>query len=156
MAARRQGFRQDGQGNVAMLVALCAMVLVIVVGGALDFGRVYSVRASLQAALDSASGSSAQWVVDNDMKRGSPALMAKVRSRLVVLSQGWIDANSNLPAGAAVVSAPRIQYTPPTLGGGALVVRVVVTVDVAVPTSFLRIVGMQNFIFSLSSEGIRT
>jgi Flp pilus assembly protein TadG len=48
-------FRRDQSGNVAMLFGLLVIPLAATIGLAIDFGRVYSVRAQTQSALDAAA-----------------------------------------------------------------------------------------------------
>lgn len=149
MRVCRRGFRQDGQGNVALLAALGAMVMVLAMGGALDFGRAYAVRASLQRALDAASVTSVQWVFDNNVDRGSPRLKEAVKASLVILSTRMVEANSNLPKGAAVLSAPRIDIWG---FGDRPEFRVGVSLDVAVPTTFLGGFGLPTLSFTVYSQ----
>ncbi len=50
-----RNFARNEKGNVAIIFALTGFVVVSLVGGAVDFGRVYSMQTRLQNALDSAS-----------------------------------------------------------------------------------------------------
>ena len=52
-AARR--FSCDNRGTVALIFALCAFIVVGVVGGAVDFGRTIAFKGKLQTTLASAS-----------------------------------------------------------------------------------------------------
>lgn len=50
-----QSFRVDERGNVAIIFALTSFIAIGVVGGAVDFGRVYSMKYEMQATLDAAA-----------------------------------------------------------------------------------------------------
>lgn len=69
-ALRHRGLMRDTRGNVAMLFALCAFIVVVLVGGAVDFGRTIAFKGRLQNALDAASlaaGSAYALDPDHDM-----------------------------------------------------------------------------------------
>jgi len=53
--ATLRSFGRDRSGNVAILFSLCLIPLVAMIGLAVDFGRVYSVTTTTQAALDAAA-----------------------------------------------------------------------------------------------------
>jgi Flp pilus assembly protein TadG len=50
-----RSFRHAHSGNAAMIVALCLPVILLVVGGAVDFGRAVELRTEMQDAADVAS-----------------------------------------------------------------------------------------------------
>src|SRR5262245_66124852 len=47
-------FSQDGRGSIAMVFALALIPIMVAVGAAIDYSRANSVKAVLQATLDSA------------------------------------------------------------------------------------------------------
>ncbi|HVZ29110.1 MAG TPA: TadE/TadG family type IV pilus assembly protein, partial [Asticcacaulis sp.] len=51
----KDSFGRNHSGNVAMMMALCLPILLLVVGGAIDFGRAIELRGELQDAADVAS-----------------------------------------------------------------------------------------------------
>lgn len=50
-----RSFRRNRSGNVAMIVALCLPIILLIVGGAIDFGRAVELRMEMQDAADVAS-----------------------------------------------------------------------------------------------------
>jgi Flp pilus assembly protein TadG len=52
---KSRSFQRDRSGNAAMIVALCLPVVLVIVGGAIDFGRAIELRSEMQDAADVAS-----------------------------------------------------------------------------------------------------
>lgn len=50
-----QQFRADGRGNTVMIFALCLLVMLLLIGGAIDMGMYYKDKQSAQDALDEAA-----------------------------------------------------------------------------------------------------
>ena len=69
-----RSFTRDEKGSVALIFALTAFVVVSLVGGAVDFGRAYSMQTRLQNALDSAS-LAASVAYQNDPNHDSAAAL---------------------------------------------------------------------------------
>jgi Flp pilus assembly protein TadG len=59
---------RDETGTIAMLFALMGFVVVALVGGAIDFGRAFTVKEQLQRTVDAASLAAARvWQTENDI-----------------------------------------------------------------------------------------
>lgn len=67
-AISQKNFWPDERGSVALMFALTSIVIVAVVGGAVDFGRAIVVREQLQSTVDSAALAAARvWQTEQDM-----------------------------------------------------------------------------------------
>ena len=61
-------WRRDQSGSIAILFGLMTFVVVALVGGAIDFGRAYTVKEQLQRTVDAASLAAARvWQTENDI-----------------------------------------------------------------------------------------
>lgn len=135
MTNSSQGFRRDARGNVAIIVALTLMVLVTIVLGTLDYARAYSVRYSLQAALDAAALAAAKETID------SSASVATTESRLAAVAQSVLVANLNINSAAATVTPVQVKYTPPV--GFTVPDKIELSASASVNTTFLKTLGLK-------------
>ena len=58
-------FRRNDNGSVAVIFALTVFIVVAMVGGAVDFGRAYALKAKLQAAVDASALAAASAYVND-------------------------------------------------------------------------------------------
>ena len=68
-------FTEDRSGSIAIVFALMAVITTSLIGGAIDFGRAYSMKARLQQAVDTASLAAASKYI-NDPERDIEAAIA--------------------------------------------------------------------------------
>lgn len=47
-------FKRNDNGNIAVIAAICLMPILIAVGAAIDYSRIFLARTTLTAALDAA------------------------------------------------------------------------------------------------------
>jgi Flp pilus assembly protein TadG len=117
-------FRRANAGNVAMTFALASLPLVGTVGFAVDYSHANSVKAAMQAALDSTALM---------LSRDAATLSS---SDLQIKAKSYFDALFTRPEAKNVTIAA--TYT--TTGGSQVKVDGVA----AVPTAFLGVIGYQN------------
>jgi Flp pilus assembly protein TadG len=68
LRSRAIAWRSDESGSIAIMFGLMAFVVVALVGGAIDFGRAYTVKEQLQRTVDAASLAAARvWQTDSDI-----------------------------------------------------------------------------------------
>jgi Flp pilus assembly protein TadG len=114
-------FRKDSRGNVALMFAIAAVPVVGMVGAAVDFSHANSVKAAMQAALDSTALM---------LSRNVAGL---TNDQLQTAAQNYFNAMFNRP------EARNIQITATyTTGGGA---ALSVTGSATVPTTFMGVLG---------------
>ena len=117
-------FRAARAGNVAITFAVAALPIVGFVGFAVDFSHANSVKAAMQAALDS----TALMLSKDAATLSTTDLQTKAKS--------YFDALFTRPEAKSVT----ISATYSTTGGSQLVVNG----SAVVPTDFLGIIGYQN------------
>ncbi len=117
-------FRSARGGNVAITFALATLPVIGTVGFAVDYSHANSVKAAMQAALDS----TALMLSRDAATLNSSDLQAKAKN--------YFDALFTRPEAKSVSVGATYTAT-----GGS---QVVVTGSAAVPTSFLGVIGYQN------------
>lgn len=126
-------FCADRRGNVAMMVALCAMAMLGLVGVALDFSRTMMVRTSMQDALDAAVLAAAEL-----QSRGG-ASMADLRA----IANAMISANET--GSVAHVCAE------PVLTRNVASGRVSMDMACDTPTTLSAVLGFPKLSFTVAS-----
>jgi len=129
-----RAFRVAHTGNVAITFAFATLPIIATVGFAVDYSRANSVKAAMQAALDS----TALMLAKDAATLSNGDLQTKARNYFVALY--------NRPE--TTIDSISASYT---ASGGS---QVVVNGSVDVPTTFLRVLGsssMQNITVSGSS-----
>ena len=114
-------FRKDSEGNVALMFAIAVIPLLGFVGAAVDFSNANSVKAAMQAALDSTA------------LMLSKNASSMTEDQLQSAAQSYFDALFNRPEAQDI----KISATYTTSGGSTLSVSGSATV----PTSFLGVMG---------------
>jgi len=143
---RRTGFGRDERGAVAVLVAVCMLLLVVVAGAAIDFGRVYYVQSSLQGTLDSAALAAAVTPLPSSMRQTDiDAALSKVAS-------DYFASNAGQSAALVRTSGLTTSYSPADQNGGD---SVHISLSASVPTGFLSLVGINQIAFTLTTEAER-
>lgn len=118
---RSGNFFRDRSGNVAMIFALASVPMVGLIGAAVDYSRASSDRSALQVAVDAAALAGA---------RQLPKGKSEVKSAV----DGFMKANMPLSYRGMPYEVKIDQNEK----------KVLVTVSVKVPTSFLKAVGTNN------------
>ncbi|MFO1133003.1 MAG: pilus assembly protein TadG-related protein [Hyphomicrobiales bacterium] len=142
----RSALRRGERGAVAVMVAVCMVMLVIVAGAAIDFGRAYYVRSSLQGILDAAALAAAVTPLPASNEQ------ADIDAALNRVAAAYISAN--VAQSSALVNAESVttSYSPPDQNGGD---TVNISLSAAIPTGFLSLVGINQVSFSLTSQAER-
>lgn len=117
-------FRRDQRGNVAIIFALTSLVAVTLVGGAVDFGRVYSFKTKMQSALDAAALAGATFLMMDPAHDVSKAG-----------DQASKYFNSVVNAEHGAVATPIVTAQTKTVS---------ITADAVVPTPFLSLIGINS------------
>ncbi len=129
-------FARNERGSVAIIFALSSFVVVSMVGGAVDFGRAYSLKSKMQNALDAASLASAS-AYANDPNHDVQA----------ALQQGakFFNATmSDVPGASMNISMDEASQT------------VTMTATAPTKTPFLTLVGINNITLEVTSEATTT
>ncbi|MBI2714590.1 MAG: pilus assembly protein [Rhizobiales bacterium] len=124
-------FRSDRAGNVMITFALATLPIVGFTGFAVDYSRANSVKAALQAAIDSTA------------LMLSKEASTDTAGQLQTNAQKYFNALFTRPE--AINVAVTATYT--TTGGSAIVVNA----SANVPTAFLGVIGYQNIPVNASS-----
>ena len=114
-------FRKDTRGNVALMFAVAVIPVMGMVGAAVDFSHANSVKAAMQAALDSTA------------LMLSKNVAGLTNDQLQTAAQNYFNAMFNRPEARNI----QITATYTTGGGTALSVQGSATV----PTTFLGVIG---------------
>lgn len=125
------GSRQRRKGFVAIYVALTSLVLIPMVGMAIDFGVMYNVRAKLQAAVDAAAIGSGN-MLQRSTNMSDPTTVANIKNA----AQRFFDAN--FPANHW--GTTRLSYdSVPSEDVDTKIRTIYVHASVSVPVIFLRV-----------------
>lgn len=130
-------FAKNERGNVAMIFGLTSFVVVGIVGGAIDFGRAYTLKAKLQQSLDAASLAAASTYV-NDPNHDVAAATTHG-------SKFFTASMSNVPGGAQMTL---------TLNQESQTVQMQASTTVKTP--FLSIMGINTITMTAYSEATTT
>lgn len=123
-------FTTEQAGSVVILFAFTAMLSLVVIGGAIDFGRTYIVRTQLQAATDAAALTVATVNADSEVDRRA----AGQNSFLANLDAALTHASANIAIGKEDIT---------------------VTGTAQVGTTFLELAGFKSFdVSTLSKVGL--
>lgn len=124
----------DRRGNVAIIMALCAGVLVTAVGGALDYSRSATVSSELQSALDSGTLAAASLTQDRSPESVVRAYVeAALDDHPQLLASLQLDVQADISLNSRVVNA---------------------TASVSMPTTMLGLVGINSLTLEHASEAI--
>lgn len=123
-------FARDRRGSVAVIWAICALVVLSFIGVALDFSRAHSVKQSLQNAADAAA-LVAERMADKPLAERQAAAEQYFRATLAAYSFG-ADATIN------------IEHMP---GGGHKV-----SASIPSPTTLSRLIADRDMVVRTSSE----
>ena len=131
------------RGAIAIMVAISMMVLLGVVGLAIDAGLAYLVKARLNAAVDSAALAGARAVTTG-------ANQKEQIDNAVAAAKDFFAAN--IPTNY-LLSSPRILNTSVTFNGGQAVIDV--TADAKMPVSIMQVLGFESLTPVASAQTIR-
>lgn len=127
------------RGTVGVMAAALAVPLVVLAGLALDTARLWLVQARLQTALDAASLTMAREIGQSGSSQDGLALFWA--------NWGRTAAGSSVGFLGAIASTPRVS-TPDSN-------TVLISVNATVPTTLLRVAGINSAVVSASSASIR-
>ncbi len=136
MAGWRAGFR-DENGNVAMMYALMAPILVFASGAAIDYGRSAGIQSELNAAADGAA-----------LAALTPAMMQQSAATAQQAAESMFQ---GLTANISGISGTTVSASV-TTGATALVRNVTVTYSTSATTLFGAAVGKSTLPISGSSS----
>lgn len=134
--------RAREKGSVAIIVAVSAMLMMLIAGAAIDYGRYFYVESALQSSLDAAAIAVGRENFDSDAPK------AEVEATLTPLAQRVFDANAQLSPGLVTVSPVSVTYTPRS---GKAPDSFLLTLDASIPTSFMQMVGRRELALRLTS-----
>lgn len=121
-------FAREDRGTVAVIFALCLLVLVLAIGLAVDYARATHAKAEIGAAADAAA------------LAASRALMEGGMTDVEISEIGLRYFNENLQnGGAAFAQVGDVRITT-----NRATSSVEVRVDAAVPTTFMRVAGREK------------
>lgn len=123
---------QRQRGAIAIMVAVSMLVLLAVVGLAIDGGLAYLVKARLNAAVDSAALAGAR-AVPNGNTQAEQIASAKTAAANFFAA--------NIPSDY-LLSAPKITETKVTFVGGQAIIDV--TAEAPMPVSIMQIMGFST------------
>ena len=136
-ALRRQ------RGAIAIMVAISMLVLLGVVGLAIDAGMAYLVKARLNAAVDSAALAGARAVTTGNNE-------AEQRASASAAAADFFAAN--IPTNY-LLSSPRILSTTVTFKGGQAIIDVLA--DGKLPVSIMQVMGFESLAPVAAAQTIR-
>ena len=131
------------RGAIAIMVAISMIVLLGVVGLAIDGGLAYLVKARLNAAVDSAALAGARAVTTGNNE-------AEQRASAKAAAEDFFKAN--IPDNY-LLSAPKILSTTVTFKGGQAIIDVVA--DAKMPVSIMQVMGFESLTPVATAQTIR-
>lgn len=140
-------FRSSRSGAVALTFGVAVLLLLVLGGAAVDYGHTVSERTKTQAAADMAALAAARAAADELSRLGSTDA-SKKNARAAADAAAKALLFANLSPGVAK-SDPTVTVTT-TMEGDA--VTALVSVDGAVPTTILPILGVETFPLDVVAE----
>lgn len=125
-------FGRNEKGSVAIIFALTSIVVVGMVGGAVDFGRAYSAREQTQAALDSAVLAAARVMqIEDDVD--------------LAMQKGQMHLDNNMPHEGVIATTSSFRFDE---------VRNTISVSASVktPSPFLAVLGQSSVEMYVEAE----
>jgi Flp pilus assembly protein TadG len=127
-------FRTATRGNVVIPFALSTVPIIGLVGAAVDYSRANSVKAAMQAAIDSTALM---------LSKDAPNLNA---SQINTKANSYFNALFNRTEATNLVITP--TFTNPTQGS----FKIDIVATAKVPTTFTKILGQENLAVNVKSE----
>ena len=131
------------RGAVAIMVAVSMLVLLAVVGLAIDAGLAYLVKARLNAAVDSAALAGARAVTTGSNQAEQTASAQAAAADFFA---------ANIPSNY-LLSAPKILTTNVTFKGGQAIIDV--KADAPMPVSIMQVMGFSTLTPAAAAQTIR-
>lgn len=117
-------FRQDRSGGVAIVFGITAILVVALVGGSVDGSRAYLARSRVQGAVDAAAlAGASQYILDPNHSDSAAITRAETYLASMLGSSSGITATTTLDTQTGTLK---------------------MSVDYAVPTPFLAVIGISN------------
>ena len=132
------GTKKKSTGIILILMTVSLPLLLLIVGFAIDTAKAYGVKANLSAAVDAASLAAARAVSDGEV--------AAIRTANKFFA-------ANFPAGyfGSTPSTPNVSFSYSTQGD----ISIDVSATANMPTTFLKIVGLDDMDISSTAQTIR-
>ena len=131
MLQRLNCWSSDTKGNVAVMFAIAAVPVLLAMGSGVDYLRYYNLRTDIQSAIDGAA-----------LAAALPA--SKTDAQRVAIAKDYFKKNlRDLPGGA-----PKLQVN---LSAD----EVTISADTAVPTTFMRLGGIDKMMISETTQVMR-
>jgi Flp pilus assembly protein TadG len=137
LIVRLKRLRQDENGAIAIVFALCLLVVIFMIGAALDTGRAVQASGHVASALDAASLAAAKAMAEDD----------KSASEARDIAERVFAAHINEAGNGLVWSNFRGEISKPDG-------RVKIFVDTSVPTTFTRVFGYKGIDMRRSATAI--
>ena len=137
-------FRSDQAGNIAIMFAITAPVMIVGIAATVDYSNTVTIRQETQAAADSAAVAATTAMV-NSLTKGSAITIAQAQT----IASNFFAAN----APAQAISA-QTSFTPTTTYSGGVVTTTVSYVGA--PTSFIGSALSSSATISVSASSSST
>ncbi len=135
---RARSFASDERGTVAIIFSLCAFVLVMVTGLAIDVGRTFQANSKIGSAIDAAALAAAKGLRLNNLNNADVTALAKK----------YFDINLAGPGGdIATIDSFAVDINRNNSS-------VAINIAASVPTYFARIGGVETIALPKSSVAI--
>ncbi|HEX9159913.1 MAG TPA: pilus assembly protein TadG-related protein [Rhizomicrobium sp.] len=135
--ARLMALAQCVRANASTIFAFSLVPLLVAIGGGVDLARSMVVRSSLANALDAAG-------------LAVGATSGLTQQQMQTLAQQYFTANYTTSASFGVPNA--VTVTTGTTGGGSVINTVTVSSTVPMPTTLMRVIGVNTVNVSYSSK----
>jgi Flp pilus assembly protein TadG len=138
-------FRSDRRGNIAVIFTLAMIPLVSALGSAVDYSMATRMKAKLQSAADAASVSSIS-------QNSAGYLAATQMSSDGTIAAGVTEANLIFDGNMSTIAGYQNLTRTSTVTKTGVNLNSNITFSAQVPTTFMRVIGMQALTVSGSSK----
>jgi Flp pilus assembly protein TadG/uncharacterized membrane protein len=144
-------FRRDQRGNVAIMVAVCAIPLLVLVGWVVDYSMATTVKTKLQASVDAAALAA--------VSVNSP-VVATAKQMALNGTNGPVSGGDTYMERIVSANAPSTLNATvtgtPTVTKSNYTVTATLSYSAQVPTTFLKLIGQSSFTVTASSTASYT
>jgi Flp pilus assembly protein TadG len=138
-------FRKDRRGNIAVIFTLAMIPLVSALGSAVDYSMATRMKAKLQSAADAAS-------VSSIAQNSAGYLAATQMTSDGTIAAGVTDANAVFDGNMSTITGFQNLTRTSTVTKTGVNLKSNVTFSAQVPTTFMRVIGMQALTVTGSSS----
>jgi len=140
----------DRRGNVAVIAAICAPIMMLMVGAAIDYAYALNINQRLNEAADTAVLSAISPSIAQGA--GSYATAYANHNMRDVANQTFYANTSSLP----ISVTPQVQITPTTSSTNITTYTATLTYSASVPTFFSALIGKANIAISGHAQATTT